>query len=112
MGGGLAIPDFRNYYKAIVISRALEWGKNSKNKRWVNLELGLSNARLNHMIWNPPCQRSLGKETHYITHLTLKIWDQMHQINKWEYNSPLIFLKDNVFFPPRDGGGGRKLDIE
>lgn len=89
--GGLAIPDFRNYYKAIIIARALEWEKSRKSKRWVSLEMGLSNTQLNHMIWNPPGQRRLGIETHYITHLTLKIWDQIHQSNKWEYNSPLIF---------------------
>lgn len=97
------LPDFSNYYKAIIIEWALEWGKSSKNKRWVNLETGLSKVSLSHMIWNPPHYRNLGKDTHYITHHTLKIWDQIHYLNKWEYNSPLIYIKDNPFFPPGTG---------
>lgn len=52
--GGLGFLDFRNDHKAIVLARALHWAKGSVNKRWVNLEISLSNARLNHIIWNTP----------------------------------------------------------
>lgn len=98
--GGLAIPDFKKYYYAIVLSWALDWAKEGPNKRRVNLEMGLSNAQLNHLIWNPPHYRNLGPNTHDITLHIVKIWDQIHSHNKWEYNSPLIYLKDNEFFPP------------
>lgn len=112
--GGLGIPDLRNYHKAIVLARALDWAKGSVNKRWVNLEMSLSNVRLNHMIWNPPQHRNLGVDTHVLTHLTLKIWDQIHRTRKWEYNSPLIYLKDNTYFPPgmEEVGGNWILNRE
>lgn len=28
------------------------------------------------------------------------MWDLMHTNNSWEYNSPLIYLKNNEMFPP------------
>lgn len=45
--------------------------------------------------------------THEITHTALKIWDTIHIQNKWVYNSPLIYLKENEYFAPwkRSVGG-------
>lgn len=105
--GGLAMPDFKKYFNAIVIARAVDWVKGGHNKRWVSLEMGLSGARLKYLLWNPPRFRKLGPDTHIITQLTFKTWDLMHTNNSWEYNSPLIHLKNNELFPPgREGVGG------
>lgn len=65
--GGLALPDFKKYYNAIVIARAVDWVKGGNNKRWVSLEIGLSSACLNYLLWNPPRCRKLGPNTHYYT---------------------------------------------
>lgn len=62
----MALPDFKKYYNAIVISRAIDWVKGGSNKRWVNLETGLSRARLKYLLWNPPQFRNLGPDTHII----------------------------------------------
>lgn len=84
----------------------MEWAKEANDKRWVNIENFTSITQLSHVIWNPPQFRTLGPNTHVITHNAFKIWDQIHLQNKWEFNSPLIYLKDNEFFSPGMGSVG------
>lgn len=104
---GMALPDFNKYYKAVVLTRVIEWSKGVLDKRWVNIEHSLSSIDLGHIIWNPPNYRALSTNTAALTRNTLKYWDQIHIQNKWTYNSALIFLKDNTFFEPgrREVGG-------
>lgn len=69
---------------------------------------GLGGAFRNCDIVSPQ-YRTLGLNTHELTCSTLNIWDRLHTQNKWDYNSPLIYLKDNEFFEPgnRSVGGNR-----
>lgn len=78
----------------------VEWAKEKNEKRWVNLEMEMSITQLRSVIWNPPQYRALQENTHKITRNALKIWDWIHKQNKWEYNSPLISLKENYYFTP------------
>lgn len=105
--GGLALPDFYKHYKA-VLTRVIEWSKGVLDRRWVNLEHSLSGKDLSHIIWNPPKYRALSAEISVLTQNALKLWDQVHMHNKWLYNSPLIYLKDNFFEPGRWEGIGLK----
>lgn len=91
----------------MVLTRVIEWSKEINDRRWVTIEHSLCNRDLSHIIWNPPKFRALGTETAALTHNSLKIWDQVHTQNKWTYNSPLIYLKENIFFEPgrREVGG-------
>lgn len=91
----------------MTLSRVIEWSREASDKRWVNIEHSLSSTHLGHMIWNPPKYRTLSTNISDLTLNTLKLWDQIHIQNKWYYNSPLIYLKDNTFFEPgsRDVGG-------
>ena len=42
--GGLAVPDIKTDYEAVVLSRVVEWARASKEKRWVNIENEMSKA--------------------------------------------------------------------
>lgn len=91
---GLGVPDLKNYYNAIIHSRVIEWAKNNKEKRWVNLESACSNVTLGKIIRIPAQLRDLNEDTHSITHKALAIWDMIHKREKWGFNSPLTPLKD------------------
>lgn len=84
----------------MVLSRVVEWVREKSEKRWVKIENNMSGARLNSIVWNPPKYRVLGENTHEMTRNALKVWDLVHKQCEWEYNSPLIFLKDNDYFAP------------
>lgn len=91
----------------MTLSRVMEWSRAVSDKRWVNIEHNMSSTQLGHIIWNPPQYRLLGTKTSELTRITLKLWDKTHSQNNWDYNSPLIYLKDNKFFEPgiREVGG-------
>lgn len=91
----------------MALSWVVEWAKEVNDKRWINIENVMSNTHLRRIIWNPPQHRVLGPNTHEITRTALKIWDRIHTQNKRDYNSPLIFLKENEYFEPgkRSVGG-------
>lgn len=44
--GGLALPDFRRYYNAVVLSQILDWAELESGKRWVKVEKILSSSQL------------------------------------------------------------------
>lgn len=90
--GGWGVTDIRCYHKAIILSQIVEWAKNNKEKRWVKMDNTISKAKLGKIIWIPPLFRKLSTETHIITRYALKVWDNLHKKEKWEYNSPLIPL--------------------
>lgn len=64
------------------------------------MENTISKVELSKVIWIPSHYRKLGFEAHSITRHTLKVWDNLHKREKWEYNSPLIPLRDTEFFAP------------
>lgn len=98
--GGMAVPDIQHYYNSVVLSRMAEWAKRENEKHWVRIEEFLCKAPLGSMIWNPPQARIFDKDTHVITHNVFKIWDRVYKKVIGNYNSPLISLVDNNFFPP------------
>lgn len=101
------MPDFNRYYIAVVLARVMDWSKKESEKRWVNIEHNLSNTNLGHVLWNPPKFRALSSNTTVLTRNTFKYWDLIHKRNKWTYNSPLIYMKNNILFEPgkREVGG-------
>lgn len=66
--GGVVVPNVKKYYYAVVLSRVVEWVREKSEKRWVNIENNLCEARLNSLIWNPSQYRVLGVKTHEMTH--------------------------------------------
>lgn len=97
--GGWGAPDIRKYYEAIAIARVTEWVKNIE-KQWVVIENKISDTKLDKIIWISPQQRKYSTETHAITKHAFKIWDTLHRKEHWEYNSPLMPLKDLEQFAP------------
>lgn len=101
--GGLAVPDISRYYKAIVLTRMLEWTNKKNEKKWVEMENTISGATLHKNIWIPRKYRILDTDTHEITKNVFKIWDTIHLKNEWKYNSPLLALTgSNLFTPGRE----------
>lgn len=98
--GGLAIPDIQGYYRATLVSRAIEWFRENTQKRWVNIENSLSKAHLGHLIWNPPHYRVLDINTHSLTKAVFRVWDIVYKQVNNTYNSPLISLSENDYFAP------------
>lgn len=76
---------------------------NNKEKRWVKLENTISNATVRKIIWIQAQLRELSENTHDITQKALAIWDLTHKREKWEFDSPLIPLRDTNYFPPGNG---------
>lgn len=94
------VPDTSTYYKAVVLSRVVEWGTEKNDKKWVSIEKTLSKSQLGSIIWNPPQYRRLDENTDTLTHNVFKIWDGIYKRLNGKYNSPLITLLDNEYFPP------------
>lgn len=63
----------------------------------------ISNVALGNIIWIPPQFRELSESAHDITQKVLAIWHFMHTQEKWEFNSPLILLRETNYFPPVKG---------
>ena len=99
--GGLAVPDIKRYYTAVIIARLVEWVYTNTNKRWVKMENTLHMTQLGKNIWIPPKNRTLNRDTHELTKTVFKVWDKLYQREKWRYNSPLFPLTGTSFFYPR-----------
>lgn len=97
--GGLAAPHFKRYYKAVLVTRIIDWSFHFREKGWVKMENTLSGTRLDKMIWIPQHYHLLSKDTSTFTTLVFRVWDLMHRQMKWDYNSPLILLIGTNYFP-------------
>lgn len=69
----------------------------------MKLENTISNESLGKIIWIPPQFRELSENTNEITQKVFAIWDFIHTQEKWEFNSPLIPLRETNFFPSGKG---------
>ena len=98
--GGLALPDIKSYHKAAVLSRAVEWARDRKEKRWVQIENAQANTQLSNSIWIPAQYRALDHKAFDITRDTLRMWDRTQSLLEREFNSPLMNLKENAYFAP------------
>lgn len=97
--GGWGAPDVWKYYEAIALATVVDWVKH-KEKHWVEIENKISDTKLYKVIWISPQLRKYSTETHDITRHALKIWDTLHKREHWEFNSPLMPLKDLDHFAP------------
>ena len=98
--GGLALPDFKNYYFAAILTRVIEWTKKNNDRNWVVIESTMSGTHLAKVIWIPERFRNLDTNTHIITRHAIKVWDNIHKKENWKHNSPLIPLQGTKFFAP------------
>lgn len=97
---GLALPDFKRYFLAIVLNRISDWKYHKDSKLGVHLETELSGTDLFTRIWIPRKYRTLSSTTLPLTCSTLMVWDSLCKTNKWTYNSPLLPLTGHNYFPP------------
>lgn len=67
------------------------------------MENTICKVTLGKIIWIPTHLRELSLNTQDIAQKTMAIWDMMHKREKWEYNSPLIPVRDRNNFPPGKG---------
>lgn len=98
--GGLAIPDVKKYYNAVLLSKIIEWTKET-NEGCVKIEKIISSTTLSKVVWIPPQYRELDTNTHVMTLGVFKIWD-LTKAN-WKFNSPLIPLRETSYFSPGKG---------
>lgn len=97
--GGWGAPDISKYYEAIALGRVIDWFKN-KDKQWVEIENSTSKIKLHKIIWYAPKLRKQDTKMHEITRHALGVWDRVHKREHWQYNSPLMSLKEVDYFPP------------
>lgn len=98
--GGLALPNIKQYFLAIIMGRISDWKYHKASKLWVNLELTLCGSDLFTQIWIPKKYRTLSPTTSPLTHSTFMMWDSLYRSHKWQYNSPLMPLTGHNYFPP------------
>lgn len=60
----------------------------------------MCNSALSQSIWIPSQHRSLPRDTAPITMETFRMWDKLSKSRFWQYNSPLMSLTGNNYFPP------------
>lgn len=49
--GGIGLPDLQNYYKAVHLTRILDWNLHTSSKDWVGLEDSFSKLHLASVPW-------------------------------------------------------------
>lgn len=98
--GGLALPNVKQYFLAIILNRISDWKYHKDSKIWVHLEMSLSQSNLSTQVWIPKKYRSLAATTSPLTYSTLMVWDYLSKLHKWQYNSPLMPLTGHDYFPP------------
>lgn len=97
--GVLVLSDFKKYFLAIILNRISDWKQHQGSNLWVQLEHDLSNSDLFPQIWIPQDFRSLSENTSPLTRSTFTIWDSLHKLHGWLYNSPM-HLMGHSYFPP------------
>lgn len=98
--GGLAIPDFKRYYLAIILNWISDWKYHKNSKLWVQLEMDLSGTDLFPLIWIPNRFRKLAHSTSPLTRSSFAAWDSLCKTQNWCYNSPLMPLTGHDYFSP------------
>lgn len=93
--GGLAFPNFKLYYYAIVSIQQYTLKLSSDSKLWVQVESALADKDLSVVMWLPCSFRRLAS-----TISTLSIWDLLDSCYFWKYNSPLMPLLGHTYFLP------------
>lgn len=78
--GGIGLPNFELYYKATILTRALEWSNPHTYKNWVELEQDSLKVNLITLLWKAPqYTKNIALTRNQITKITIKKW---HNINK------------------------------
>lgn len=111
--GGLAAPDIRRYYTAVILARMVDWSKEKCEKRWVQIENRNGNKQLHNDMWIARGYRKWGDDIYGLTKIAFKEWDRIHKQAQWKYNSPLISLSSSKIFAPagRWSQNKRLIDI-
>lgn len=79
----------------------IEWTKDNKEKKRVEIENTFSRTTSHKNIWIPHKFRTLDLDSHKFTKkFVFKVWDALYRKEKWVYNSPLISLTGTNFFIP------------
>lgn len=98
--GGLALPDLKNYYKAIHLGRIIDWNRHGRNKLWIQLEQAQSEVTLKGAVW---CFDRLPAtlKSHPIIGTSLRVGSSTisaHTLSS--ESSPLYPILGNPAFPP------------
>lgn len=86
--GGLALPNLKAYYHAVVLSRVADWKYAKASKLWVQLEHIISGMDLSAAPWIPRFSRNLAQKTSSFTTSSLDVWDALHKKFSSAYHSP------------------------
>uniref|UniRef100_A0A8C5M2S8 Reverse transcriptase domain-containing protein n=1 Tax=Leptobrachium leishanense TaxID=445787 RepID=A0A8C5M2S8_9ANUR len=97
--GGLAVPDFRLYYRATHLLRIVEWTGGGRHALWQDLELGATPHPTGVLPWMDPRRRSPQALKHPLVGATLRVWLAVIQrCSLSSYPSPLVPLERNPDF--------------
>lgn len=98
--GGLALPDIKQYFLAVILSRISDWKYHKDSKLWMSLEVALGGSDLYPLIWIPKKTRHLSGDASPLTCYTLRVWDLLCKRHAWQCNSPLMPITGHMYFPP------------
>lgn len=97
--GGMGIPDFRNYYFALHVTRIIDWHCHQKLKDWVELEHALSHTSIRFSLWIPWTSYPAAVKSHPLVGTTLAIFHKLTRLSNFtSHLSPLTPLQNNPTF--------------
>lgn len=72
--GGLALPDFKLYYKATQLRVIPVWSTRKSDKHWLHMEWALMGKHIWDVMWKPKADRPPNVLLSTPTRTTLKVW--------------------------------------
>ncbi|KAM4012270.1 LOW QUALITY PROTEIN: uncharacterized protein ACNLHF_005100 [Anomaloglossus baeobatrachus] len=91
--GGMGLPNISIYYKAAVLSRAVDWVRCPPNKLWTTIEEYLAPSPLRALLLAPPCQGNKRFCTNELTRTLLDNWNRNIELLAPPL-SPLTLISD------------------
>lgn len=99
--GGIGLPDLLNCYKAIHLSRIIDWNVHSVYKDWVSLEASATTLPLEPLPWTTIRHIPAETRLHILIGPTLQSFNKVcTQTVLSSIPGPLTFIKLNPDFPP------------
>ena len=100
--GGLALPEFKGYYRAAQLRVLPDWSAREFEKIWLHMDRALAGLASLDLVWLPKSDRRPNVYLGTPTGRTLRVWDVLsHSRNLPTFPSPHTLIHFNPSFTPR-----------